>query len=72
MHKHKNEPRRESNRAILAHVKKEMDEPRMSESAREEDSRPDHAAGVGKAAILRHGKESHSIPARVDAAEGGE
>jgi hypothetical protein len=34
---HKNEPNQESNQAILARVKKEMDEPRMAESAREED-----------------------------------
>ena len=33
---HKNQPKQESNRAILARVKKEMDEPRMAESTREE------------------------------------
>jgi hypothetical protein len=33
---HKNEPKQESNQAILARVKKEMDEPRMAESTREE------------------------------------
>ena len=33
----KNEPKHESNQATLARVKKEMDEPRMTESAREED-----------------------------------
>jgi len=33
---HKNQPNQESNQAILAHVKKEMDEPRMAESTREE------------------------------------
>jgi len=33
---HKNEPKQESNKAILARVKKEMDEPRVAESAREE------------------------------------
>jgi hypothetical protein len=32
----KNEPKQESNQAILARVKKEMDEPRMAESTREE------------------------------------
>jgi hypothetical protein len=32
----KNEPNQESNQAILARVKKEMDEPRMAESTREE------------------------------------
>jgi hypothetical protein len=47
MHPHKNEPWRESNRAIFARVKKVMDEPRMSASAREEESHPDHATGVG-------------------------
>jgi hypothetical protein len=30
-------PRRESDRAILAHVKELMDEPRMSESTREQE-----------------------------------
>ncbi len=33
---HKNQPKRESDQAILARVKKEMDEPRMAESTREE------------------------------------
>ena len=33
---HKNEPIQESNQAILARVKKEMYEPRMAESTREE------------------------------------
>ena len=33
----KNEPKQESNQAILARVKKEMDQPRMAESTREED-----------------------------------
>jgi hypothetical protein len=34
---HTNEPKQESNQAILARVKKEMDQPRMAESTREED-----------------------------------
>jgi hypothetical protein len=34
---HKNEAKQESNQATLARVKKEMDEPRMAESTREED-----------------------------------
>jgi hypothetical protein len=33
---HKNQPGQESNQALLARVKKEMDEPRVAESAREE------------------------------------
>ena len=33
---HKNQPGQESNQAILARVKKAMDEPRMAESTREE------------------------------------
>jgi hypothetical protein len=32
----KNQPKEESNQAILARVKKEMDEPRMAESTRKE------------------------------------
>jgi hypothetical protein len=35
---HKNEPKQESNQATLARVKKEMKEPRMAESTREEAS----------------------------------
>jgi hypothetical protein len=34
---HNNEPKQESNKAILARVKKEMNQPRMAESTREED-----------------------------------
>ena len=34
---HKEEPKQESNQATLARVKKEMDEPRLAESTREED-----------------------------------
>ncbi len=33
---HKNQPGHESNQALLARVKKEMDEPRMAESTRED------------------------------------
>jgi hypothetical protein len=33
---YKNEPKQESNQALLARVKKEMDEPRMAESTRAE------------------------------------
>jgi len=33
---HKNQPREESDQALLARVKKEMDEPRMAESTRED------------------------------------
>jgi len=32
----KNQPRQESNQALLARVKREMDEPRMAESTRED------------------------------------
>jgi hypothetical protein len=34
---HKSEPKQESNQATLARVKKEMDEPRMAASTRDED-----------------------------------
>jgi hypothetical protein len=72
MHNHENQPTWKSNRATLARVKKEMDIPRMTESAREEEekSQPEHA-GVGKAAIIQRGKESPAIRARVNAPEGG-
>jgi hypothetical protein len=67
MHSHENEPTRKSNRATLARVKKEMDIPRMTESAREEEekSQLEHA-GVGKVAIIQRGKESHVACARVN------
>jgi hypothetical protein len=34
---HKNKPKPETNQALLARIKKEMDEPRMAESTREGD-----------------------------------
>ena len=34
---YKNRPKPETNQAILARIKKEMDEPRMAESARDEE-----------------------------------
>ena len=34
---YKNKPKPETNQAILARIKEEMDEPRMAESTREED-----------------------------------
>jgi hypothetical protein len=34
---YKNKPKPETNQAILARIKKEMNEPRMAESAREEE-----------------------------------
>jgi hypothetical protein len=34
---YKNKPKPESNQVILARIKKEMNEPRMAESAREEE-----------------------------------
>jgi hypothetical protein len=70
MHNHENEPTRKSNQATLARVKEEMDIPRMTESAREEESRPEHA-GLGKAAIIQLGKESPAARARVNAPEEG-
>ena len=36
MHKHTNEPKRESNQETLARVKKEMNQPRMAASVRSE------------------------------------
>jgi hypothetical protein len=44
----KNEPKQESNQAILARVKKEMDEPRMAESTREEDVNQTTRQELGK------------------------
>jgi Na+-transporting methylmalonyl-CoA/oxaloacetate decarboxylase gamma subunit len=60
MSNHENAPKLESNQAILAHVKEEMDAPRMSEPARvqEEMTQPEHGAAVRKAAI-HHPKEQN-------------
>jgi hypothetical protein len=44
-----NKAKQESNQATLARVKKEMDEPRMTESARKKTVNQTHAAGIGKA-----------------------
>jgi hypothetical protein len=55
---HKNEPKQESNQATLARVKKEMDEPRMAASTREED----HSAGTGKAAVVERENEFGARP----------
>src|SRR5664279_2996140 len=68
---HKNQPKQESNRAILARVKKEMDEPRMAESTRERIRRqPLHAAGFGKAAVIDVAKNSGLVCAQGDTPEG--
>jgi hypothetical protein len=69
MNSHEDAPTRKFNEATLARVKKEMDAPRITESARnEEASQPGHA-GFGKAAIIQRGKESRAARARVNAAE---
>jgi hypothetical protein len=70
-HEHENEPTRRSNQATLARVKKEMEVPRMTESAREEEEGLPEHAGVGKAAIIQRGKESPAARARVNTPEGG-
>jgi hypothetical protein len=44
---HKNEPKKESNQALLSRVTKEMDEPRTTESTREELT-PDHGQEMEK------------------------
>ena len=70
MHHHANEPGQESKQAILARVKKIMDEPRMSESAREEESHPEHAAAGEISSMLEwmlqmeknNGKADHGNP----------
>ena len=73
MHNHENEPTRKSYQSNTACIKKEMNVPRMNESAREEveESQPEHA-GVGKDAIIQRGKESPAARMRVNAPEGGE
>ena len=45
---HKNEPKHESNQATLARVKKEMDEPRIVESARKEEVKQTKRQEPGK------------------------
>ena len=53
---HKNDPKQESNKATLARVKKEMDEPRMAESTREEDINQTTRQKLEK--LIQRGKES--------------
>jgi hypothetical protein len=67
---HKNQPKQESDQAILARVKKEMDEPRMAESTREEYDVNHTTAGTGNAAVMR-GKKSRAVCAQGDATKGG-
>jgi hypothetical protein len=70
MRHHADEPGQESRQAILARVKKVMDEPRMSESAREEERHPEHAAAGENSSMLewmlqieeRNGKADHRNP----------
>jgi hypothetical protein len=59
---HKNEAE-ESDRALLGRVKKEMDEPRMAESTREELRQPDHAPDAGKANVVQRNRGSRAVRA---------
>ena len=68
---HKNELKHESNQATLAHVKKEMDEPRIVESAREEAIHKTPLQNL-EAAIIQHGPESGAVQLPADAPEGEE
>jgi hypothetical protein len=73
MYNHKNETTRKSYQSIPACIKKEMNVPRMTESARkkeekEEEIQPEHA-GVGKSAIIPRCKESHAACERAQAPE---
>jgi hypothetical protein len=67
---HKNQPRQESNQALLARIKKEMDEPRMAESAREEyDVNHTTLQELKKAAVIR-GNECRGRPGAGRYSEG--
>jgi hypothetical protein len=57
---HKNEPKQESNQATLARVKKEMDEPRMAESTREQDVNQTTRQELEKAAAVERKNESEA------------
>jgi hypothetical protein len=61
---HKNEPKKESNQATLARVKKEMDQPRKAKSTREEDVNQTTRQELGKAAIILRGQESRAVRAQ--------
>jgi hypothetical protein len=68
MHNHENKPTRKSNQASLARVKKEMDIPRMTESAREKEEKSQPGAQkIGEAAKSQRGKESPAAHARGNA-----
>jgi hypothetical protein len=61
---HKKQPEQESNEAILASIKKEMDAPRMATSTREElRLLPHHATGTEKAVVLDVAKNSDAVQA---------
>ena len=66
----KNELKQESSQAILARVKKEMDEPRMAESTREEAINQTTLQKL-EAAIIQGDQESRAVLAPGDAPEGG-
>ncbi len=61
---HKNEPKQESNQATLARVKKEMDEPRMAESTREQDVNQPTRQELEKAAAVERKNESGAAHAQ--------
>jgi hypothetical protein len=67
---HKNEPKQESSQATLARVKKEMDEPRMAESTREEDVNQTTRQKLDKAAVIQRGKRVPDRRAAGNAPEG--
>ena len=63
---HKSQPIQESNQALLARVKKEMDEPRMAESTREEyDVSVRMFASRSPNEILGGRAESHAYDVRL-------
>jgi hypothetical protein len=53
---HRNGPKQESNQATLARVKKEMNEPRMAESTREEASNQITRQKLEKLSIIHRGE----------------
>ena len=61
------EPRKESNKATLARIKKEMDEPRMAESTREENANQTTRQELEKLPESKRGKESGAVRAQGDA-----
>jgi|GEM_PF-1888636 hypothetical protein len=58
---HKNQARKKSNQALLARIKKEMDEPRMAASTREETVSSTKRPEPVKLPVIQHGRHGQEL-----------